>query len=158
MNIINSIPEQVRRRIKVTEGCWLWKGTIAKNGYGVVKIGGRKGKLKYIHRLVAKISFGDLPKGLFVCHTCDNRICCNPDHLFLGLPAENAADAASKKRIKGPRLIGETNPSAKLAETDIHKIRSLWQSGFGFQQIADQFGVSKNTIWNVVRRVSWRHI
>jgi hypothetical protein len=158
MITLEQIPEQVRNRIEITDSCWLWRGTVAKNGYGVVKIGGRKGKLEYVHRLVARIQFGDLPKGLFVCHICDNPICCNPEHFFLGLPFENAVDAASKGRMKGPHLKGEMNPSAKLDTRDVIQIRELHDSGCGLSDIAMRFGVNKCTVWSIVKGKTWKHV
>lgn len=88
-------------KIESAEDCWIWGAAIrGKTGYGCVKY---NGKLVDAHRVSYMVHIRDIPKGLLVCHTCDNRKCVNPDHLFLGTHTDNMQDCKKKGRIKAPQ-------------------------------------------------------
>lgn len=85
------------RSIPVPEsGCWIWLNGLCKNGYGLsckYSVGTSRA-----HRASYMALVGQIPEGLFVCHTCDVRDCVNPDHLYLGTAADNMADVMNRKR------------------------------------------------------------
>lgn len=129
-------------------GCHLW--TASKNiwGYGQIRVGG---KVLRAHRVAWEMVNGPIPDGLYVCHKCDERSCVNPDHLFLGTPAENVMDMKQKGR--GPS--GSANSNAKLSEPDILEIRaSNTRSGL----LATHYGVSRATIRHVRNGTRWGHV
>lgn len=107
-------------------------------------------------------TYGPIPEGLHVCHTCDNECCVNLDHLWLGTHAENMADAHAKGRVrKGgigrptERRIGGAHPGAKLTEEAVREIRASNKTQL---ELAIQFSVSQTTISNARRCLTWRHV
>ena len=139
------------------DGCWEWCGCVQGNGYSRVRY---NGKTEYGHRLSYIAFKGDIPEGMDVCHTCDNRKCVNPDHLFLGSRAENMQDCAKKGRTTKGRTIvfGERSGTSKLTDKDVIAARELAKSGVLPRVIAEKFGVHADTIRHAVKRKTWRHI
>lgn len=102
-------------RVNPENGCWEWQASTQFWGYGAFRLGK---SVTSSHRAAYRMFKGEIPKGIFVCHKCDNPPCCNPDHLFLGTQKENLKDADSKNRI----LKGEKCPWAKISDSDYLKI------------------------------------
>ena len=82
---------------QVEDGCWQWTGAHLAAGYGQI------GDM-LAHRYSWELHYGPVPRGLLVCHRCDNPPCVRPEHLFLGTYGDNSRDAASKGRFSVPRV------------------------------------------------------
>lgn len=129
-----------------TDACWPWTGKRSKQGYGAWWDTGSSHRGAYLY------TFGEFDRSLCVCHHCDNPPCCNPKHLFLGTRKDNADDRDRKHRRIAPA--GEEQGNAKLTWEAVGFIRE--HPEIELQELADQFGVDKSTIWLVRRNKSWR--
>lgn len=108
----------------------------------------------YVHRAVYFDNHPEAPRDMDVCHTCDNRKCCNPDHLFIGARQDNMRDMLRKKRQNEESWLpkGTAHPKARLDEVAVLKIRD---DDRPIGEIAKVFGVSPSTIRAVKKRISW---
>lgn len=87
--------QQLINYITAKTGCWLWLGTLDKDGYGKLK---RYGKNIRAHRFFYETHIGPIEEGKLICHSCDNPRCVNPEHLFQGTNLDNEKDKDSKGR------------------------------------------------------------
>jgi hypothetical protein len=133
---------------RAPDQCWEWSGATVKGGYGLLSA---SGKNHYAHRLSYELHFGEIPDGLWVLHKCDNRKCCNPEHLFLGTNKDNMTDAAKKGRLRGS--LGKD--LGRLTEDQVLRIRSSSEAS---SLLARQMGVCSQTIRNVRIGKTWTHI
>lgn len=96
MTLAVALLERILRDVVIEGDCWVWQGATNDHGYGQIKVGGRKGKTLYVHRLMADAQPGDE-----VRHTCDTTRCVNPEHLLLGTHQENIQDMFDRERDGG---------------------------------------------------------
>ena len=154
----NQTPEQRFWNIVKKGGpdeCWLWQGAKAGSGYGVLNIHKRN---VYAHRISYMLHYGAIPEGRQVCHKCDNPACCNPDHLFTGTQYDNVHDQLAKgRRMSGDRK-GERAGCVKLTNSEVLTIRELAQRGIALNEIAKLYPISKDHIYNIIRRRCWTHL
>ncbi len=137
------------KHVRKTKKCWVWIGS-RMNGYGFVWL--RKKAIKS-HRISWALTHGKFPT-LCVLHTCDNRACVNPHHLFLGTRADNNRDKMLKGRCNPRR--GEAHPMAKLTLKDVEKIRKSYIPRLISQRmLAKIYGVSQPAIGMILRNEHW---
>jgi hypothetical protein len=150
------------------DGCWEWQGAHRGIGYGRAVVNRAS---VAAHRRAWELTYGPIPKGLYVRHRCDNPPCIRPEHLELGTQQDNINDAKRRgRRAVGlrhpshlnPRLRqGENHGAHVLTETDVLNIRTLAANGFkrgDLTRLAEQYGVTKTSIWGVANGRSWRHL
>lgn len=156
--------ERFEGNILKTDTCWIWRGKPTTEGYGRIRI---KGKQIKAHRLSYLIFKGSISENLLVCHSCDNRLCVNPNHLWLGTDKDNNNDKISKGRAFIPegfntessKFLGELNGKSKLTESKILEIRNKYNSGaFSMQEIANLYEVTRECIREIIHRRTWSHI
>jgi len=142
--------------------CWLWQG--ATNGrYGIAVKSRQELKLGekrriYAHRAAWELTNGKIPEGMFVCHKCDNPLCVNPSHLFLGTPTDNMRDCVNKGRLKFYHKKGSQHGRARLNERKVLLIRYKYSQGKPIADLARKFDVGESTIRHIVSGDTWTHI
>jgi len=124
-------------KVNKTDSCWNWTGALNTYGYG------HHNKHGLAHRYLLKNMGIDI-EGKIVCHTCDNRRCVNPEHLFIGTNQDNEHDKIKKGRA--PR---------KLTPTAVLEIRN---GNFTKKELADKYKVSITTIYDVQQYRSWNDL
>lgn len=154
------IEERFWSYVQKSAECWNWMGAQDGHGYGHLYYHGRMQKA---HRIVYQLTYGAIPPKTMVCHHCDNPQCVRPDHLFLGNHTTNALDMASKGRQVFQRrperaTRGEQHYCAKLTDGQVQTIRQQHKQGVSMDVLAQHYGVSKQSIWRIVRRLTWKHI
>jgi len=137
--------------IKADEDCWEWQGTLAHNGYGLYAP--LPGVLLKAHRIAYTLTNGEIPKGLFICHKCDNPKCCNPNHLFAGTPADNMQDKVNKGRQSS--LPGTNNGNAKLTEA---QIKAIYHDPRTNKEIANEYNIVPSYVSQIKLKKIWKHI
>lgn len=133
--------------------CWNWQAYHHRSGYG--RFGWKSGKVYFSNRAAYELTHGPIPDGLYVLHSCDNRSCCNPAHLFLGTARDNTADMFSKGRARPGHVPGVLNGRAKLTIEQVTAIRQA-RGKRTQQSLADEYGVAQTTISGVMRGVNWQ--
>lgn len=131
--------------------CWPWIGkqTVSKKNTSQYGALGWKGSITRAHRVAFEIAVQLIPAGAFVLHRCDNTLCCNPKHLYLGDHAQNMRDMVERRRRKGTGS-GERNGRAKLTQAQADEIRTLYADGMVQQEIADAYGISQFAVSQIV--------
>jgi hypothetical protein len=144
------------RKVVTESGCWEWNGGRHRDGYGALTF---NREYWLAHRLAWRLTHGEIPADVLVCHRCDNPPCINPAHLFIGTHADNMADMKAKRRRRD-RGTGEANGRAVLSAADVEAIRALYgrngRGGLTQLRLAERFGVRQTMISNVVRGLNWR--
>lgn len=139
--------------IKIADnGCWEWQKGCDEFGYGHFRDFSNK-KQQNTHRISYKTFKGEIPKGKFVCHQCDNPKCVNPSHLWIGSCKENMQDASNKGRTHKGNTFG-----AKLSIEDVLKIRKEYGPGMGYKKLGKKYSVDWSNIRAIVKRRSWGKI
>lgn len=135
-------------------GCWIWLYAIGTNGYGAINI---RGKTRAAHRVAYEVATSTIvPREIDVCHSCDVRVCINPDHLFAGTRLDNMQDCIAKGRFKPlVPMSGDDSPNSKLSSDQVLAIRADRRSN---RSLARAYGVDRITIASIRLRKTWRHI
>lgn len=153
--------------------CWEWRGYIHPVGYGQTSWSRNEnfagGRVIFCHRAAWILTFGPIVDNLYICHTCDNRKCCNPAHLFLGTQRANLADMTAKGRRVNAQRKGFAPTSAKLTNAIATQIRDEFaklpddkarkrKAPGETLKLAQKFGIHKNYVHRIVFGRAWVNV
>ena len=135
------------------KGCWNWNKCLNDRGYGITSY---KGKIWKAHRLSYVLYHNkNINSKIFICHSCDNPSCINPDHLFEGNMDINMKDMVSKNRSAK----GISHGMNKLSEQDVKKIKESYIPRIYSQRmLARDFHVDQSLISRIINSKNWRHV
>lgn len=122
-------------------GCWAWLLSAGSHGYGNAFV---RGVVQVAHRVSYEAFRGPVPSGAFVLHTCNVKLCVNPDHLYLGDHVQNMDDVAR----------GKYHPGRKLESADVQAIRDSTDTQ---RELAERFGVSQRAVWGALHGRTYRY-
>jgi hypothetical protein len=128
------------------DGCWVWKGMKNNSGYGMFN---KNQKSILAHRFSYETFCGFILEGMFICHSCDNKVCVNPAHLFMGTAKDNTDDMIRKNRHHFWK---------KLTPHKVIEIRKLLSEGKPNLSIGEMFGVSRSMISAIKKGQAWTHV
>jgi len=128
------------------KGCIEWLGTKQPNGYGVFRAGRNSLGTDLAHRFIWLATNGPISDNLHVLHHCDNPICCNIEHLFLGTPKDNMLDKKAKGRTNNGITCGEIHHKAKLTDA---QVACILLDTRGCTIIAAEYGMQRTQIWRI---------
>lgn len=134
-------------RYEVVNGCWEYTGPLNTSGYPNTGANRKGHRLSYEHHI------GPIPEGMLVCHSCGNRKCINPDHLYAGTAKQNYADR--RKHGTQPCLKGDKNGNAKLTQVQAIAIKA---SDAPLKETAECFNVSMSTVSSIRTGRTWCEI
>lgn len=171
-NILNTWKNRFYSYLIIPENdndCMRWTGQKNTDGYGQLRIGGKKVN---VHKLSYKIHLGVIPKDKCVCHSCDNRDCVNPKHLWLGTHQENIKDRDKKKRghflkesshfKKGSGFsmaqFGQEKWNAILTDEKVIEIRNMIEKGLTQREISKKFNIEVSNISRINTGKYWAHV
>ena len=129
------------------DDCWEWQGGLSY-GYGHFWL---KGKTVKAHQVSFYLN-GRRTK-LLVLHSCNNRRCCNPKHLFDGTQSTNIKQAVSQGRMYQTFPIGDNHPNSKVRRADFPKIEKLLRSGLSQKKVGAIFGVNQQAICKIRKKI-----
>lgn len=136
--------ERFWNKVIKTETCWIWQASTHASGYGQFRFDGKK---RSAHRVAYTLTYGSVADDLLVCHTCDNRLCVNPKHLFLGTHNDNMADASRKNR-----LVGKQHGSRWITPNRLDDIKYLHELGLNNTEIGLELNCHRSTIARALPR------
>lgn len=141
--------------IRTPDECWIWRGVVTK-GYGQFRVNVHRWSA---HRLAYHFAHGEIPDGKLVCHSCDNPLCVNPAHLWIGTALDNNADRSHKGRTSHNSInYGSKSGRAKLTESDVIRIRQMMSDGMTNKDIAARYPVDVSVISCIRHRKLWKHV
>ena len=142
-------------KVTKTSCCWHWtsarSGGLSGDAYGLFWVGGKK-RSEYAHRVSYEMHKGPIPRGLLVMHSCDNPLCVNPEHLFVGTAQDNANDASNKNRL----AYGERNGGGgKLTDNSVRRIKAL-EGVMSCVRVAKALKIAKPVVLGIWNGRGWR--
>lgn len=135
-----------RSTLDPVTGCLNWDGALQSEGYGYFSF---DGQMYLAHRAAYEAANGPIPDGLLLRHSCDNRRCCNHDHLTPGTDQDNSDDCVSRRR----HYFGERHHWAKLTVPQVQEIRASRSRN---KDLAAEFGVDPSAVSHIKRNRNWR--
>lgn len=149
--------ETMRERIlgattlDLVSGCWEWNRGRGRSGYGGFTL---NRKSCAAHRASYEAFIGPIPSGMHICHKCDNRGCCNPEHLFIGTHRDNMNDAA----IKGRTSQGSSRHNAIIDDSIARRVFDMISQRRSYKEIMSALNVTRHIIYSIKKGFSWNKV